>query len=205
MKRPSLHDLLTRLGPVARPIILEHFIPNCCIATCAILRRVLKYYGYSSEPIPVSVIIHNARMIEALRRDEVPERGAPGRDEWFRRTGAYGVGIVPESAGVSFLKGYQGFGGHVVLRVRNLLIDASIAQASRPQWGISLPNFLVTEATPGFLRGEHISRDVNNCRLIYQRITDYSFRTSRDWRETDLFIEPVRDILQQLTNEVIHA
>jgi hypothetical protein len=198
MKRPPLDDLIAALAPVVRPVMVRYFASNCCVATCSLLRRVFERYGYVAEPVPVSVFVFNARMVEALKNDEVPERGAPGRDLWFKITGAHGIGIMPESAMISALKGYDGFGGHLVLRVRDLLVDASIAQASRPALQINLPPLVATEATEEFMRGAALPVNVGGCCVQYHRLNNYSFRTAPDWRERSRFVLPLRDVLSQL-------
>lgn len=207
MKRPALDDLVAALAPIVRPVMLRHFVPNCCVATCSVLRRVFDHYGYASEALPVTVFVFNAKMVEALKNNTVPEVGDPRRALWFKITGAHGIGIMPESATLSALKGVDAFGGHLVLRVRDLLVDASIAQASRPALQINLPLLVATTATDDFMRGKLLAVNVHGCAVQYHRLNNYSFRTAPDWRERARFVEPLREILAQLerSNELANT
>jgi hypothetical protein len=55
-----LPTLLEEMTPIVRSTMLETFRPDCCVATCKILREVFADYGYRAREVPVTVQILNA-------------------------------------------------------------------------------------------------------------------------------------------------
>jgi hypothetical protein len=208
--RIPLKDLILLLAPIVRPVMLRYYVPTCCIATCCVLQRVFAHFGYRADPLPVAAMAFNERMLKALERNEVPPQarrlgaftvqpeGMIDRQRWFDLTGAWGVGIVPESAQVSEANGYEGFGGHLLLQVRETLVDASIAQASRPEKDIFIPMMVAMPATPEFLRGQPLVVPLDRGALRYQRINDLTFRSAPDWQRRDQMLQPLNEILQRV-------
>lgn len=207
MKRRTLDDLLQRMAPVARPVLLEHWVPNCCIAGCAVLARVFRFYGYTSEPVPVKVEAYNAKMLEIIRKGSpIPERGDPNRRLWFDLTGAYGIGIMPESADIMHNVPGGGYGGHLVLRVKNVMVDATIAQASRPGAGIVFPEFGTWPATVEFLQGERLCLQLEQGgAAVMTRIDDYSFRRAPDWTAKEKHLAPMNEIIRGIEQGSTHG
>jgi hypothetical protein len=199
-RRRNLDDLLQRRAPVARPVLLDYSLPNCCIAACAILGRVFRWYGYDSEPIPVRVHAYNAKMLEIIAKGQaIPARGDPQRQLWFDLTGAYGIGIMPESA--DLMRGVPGggWGGHLVLRVKDRIVDASIAQASRPGAGIEFPDFLTFPADPEFLAGaDHALQLARGGLAILSRLEDRDWRSAPDWTHGQRQLEPMNEIIRRV-------
>jgi hypothetical protein len=195
----SMPALLDALSPVVRPAMLEEFTGNCSIATCRVLRRVFARFGYDAVPMPCAVYIYNAAMMKLFDNGmRIPE-DMKERRRFLDLIGAWGVGIVPESARISET---PGFGGHVVLSVERMLIDASLQQVNRPDKNLMLPAFLAFEPTPRFLgepRGQEIAVTLNSGDAItYKRITDYSFRTAGDWLRDG---QPYSDVLKKIVRE----
>lgn len=183
-----LSDLLDRLAPVVREEIRRDFLPNCCIATAAILRRVFRHFRFMSSPVPVEVVVRNPRMVELYRRGNVP---GGDLDLWFRATGAYSVGAVRESFG--------GFAGHLVTQVQDVLVDASLDQCNRPDHGIELPSFMVTNIAPGFEMGRSQAGIVNGCEVLMSRLRgDSTWRTAPDWTNEDRARRAVNAIIERV-------
>jgi hypothetical protein len=179
--RPSLPLLLKALSPVVRPAMLEHFQPNCCIATCAILRRTFRYFGYNARPLAVSVQIFNSSMMRLL------ESGTPIPDKLkdrlalFQREKAWGIGIGIRDILIS---SPLGFDGHVVLQVGKSLVDASLAQADRPEHDIDLGAFIHCEPGHDFFHGADLPQygiQGRGCAVFYRRLLDKTYRDSIDW------------------------
>jgi hypothetical protein len=187
MTRPPLPVLLAALKPVVRTEMLKQFTPDCCIATCRILQHVFTFFGYKSEPLPVSAYIYNKAMVDLLCTGVELPTEPPARRELFDRTGAWGIGITQQSADIGAPVPGRRFGGHVVLRVMNTLVDASLQQADRPDKGIALPPMLAfSPKEPVFFsqkrfRGKRCGVGVNGCEIVYERLSDYSFRQAPDW------------------------
>jgi hypothetical protein len=206
-----LARLLARLAPIVREEMLKVCVPNCCIATCAVLKRVFKAEGFEARALPVAVIISNRKMVEALARGEsIPQADAEIR-AWMDRLGAWRLGIVPESELESLARGYPGYGGHLVLTVQNLIIDASIEQANRPEKAIVLPRFFVSEVSPQFLRGEGMMvGNMGDCEVVYRPLRDNKWRKSIDWTDERRYRETVNAILWRVrapleAHEDIHS
>jgi hypothetical protein len=198
--KPSLPELLTALAPVVRPAMLEHFAPNCCIATCRTLRRALQHFGYEPEPIPCFVFLYNAAMVKLLAAGMQFPDDRRERTRLFELFGAWGVGILPESGDLVSARG-GGYGGHVVLRVRRLLVDASIQQVERPDKKLFPPTFITCEPADEFFafpgrRHELVLQDESH--LVYQRSADYSFRYGSDWqRQGSPYVEVLSKIIRE--------
>lgn len=205
MTRPPLPILLAALKPVVRPEMLKEFTPDCCIATCRILQHVFNFFGYKSEPLPVSAYIYNKAMVDLLATGVELPTEQPARRELFDRTGAWGIGITQQSAEVGAPVPGRRFGGHLVLRVMNTLVDASLQQADRPQHGIILPPFIAfSPSEPIFFtrrrgRGKRCGAGIpNGCEIVYERLSDYSFRSAPDWtRRGPPYGQVIHSIVEQ--------
>lgn len=175
--KPVFDQLIDVLAPIVRQRMLKHFRPDCCIATTKILREILEYYGFKSQPMAVSVHIYNARLIELMDAGPLPENEEE-KMALFERTGAWGIGIGQS--------GSQD-GCHVVLQSQGFLLDASLDQAERPERGIELPELLAVPVPPRFLgrrvKGQMIRGMVGKCMVVYKRIDNEKWRESRNWRD----------------------
>lgn len=198
--KPDLPDLIRSLAPVAYPALCEHYTPDCCIAAAAILTRVFREFGYRAEPVPVGLEVYNTAMMNALERGvaipgpDEPER----RDLFFDLTGAWGVGVLPGMVGFD-RKGRPGYGGHMILRVKGYLVDATIQQAQRPAKQIELPALLATPHAADLVRNGHVTLEVNQCAVRYSLLNNQTYRTAPDWqRRSTPYPEVVRKILTRL-------
>lgn len=202
MIKPPLSTLLCALEPVVRPVMLRHYSPDCCIATTRALRDVFKHFGYDAYPVAVSVAIVNARMARILKEHIHIPVDYCERLAFFEREDAWGLGIGIGDP----LPGYgpaHGFDGHLVLRVMQTLVDASLQQADRPQKGISLGSLIAYEPGREFFR-DHINRPesrviVNGCELTYRCTFDASYRQSPDWNAREELIVMLRKTIVDKT------
>jgi hypothetical protein len=174
---PALPELIDALTPVVRPAMLEKFEPNCCIPTCRILRDVFARFGYAAEALPCAVFIQNAAMLEYYA-STVPEEEEEERVRVYARLGAWRIDVMPNS------NKSRGFEGHVVIRVEQMLVDASLQQVDRPVKKIFMPPLLAFEPGEAFFdkpSGQGVVGIVNGCSVAYQRLTDYRFHNSPLW------------------------
>jgi hypothetical protein len=200
---PRLSDLLARLEPVVREEMLKVCVPNCCVGTVAVLCRVFKHFGFKAHGLPVTVVILNPKLRKLLDAGAQIPDDPEARRRWFRETGAYGVGIVPESALESRMRGYEAFGGHLVCHVQDVIVDASLDQASRPQHGITIPRFIAAEVTPQFLAGgQMLIGKVDECEVQYRPLRDPSWRQAPDWTDERRYRETVNAIIDRAGAEV---
>jgi hypothetical protein len=178
--KPALDHLLRAMSPVVRKTMLTKCRPDCCVATCKILREVFAYYGYKARPFAVAVFIYNEAMQDLIARGVTFPEDLEKRVALFDEVGAWGVGIHPEARGEPGV-------GHLVLGVGGKLVDASLDQASRPERNINLPPLLSFDAPPGFfaerVKSQQIKGMVDGSLVIYKRVVNDTYRTSLNWRE----------------------
>jgi hypothetical protein len=199
----ALPALFEAMSPIVRPTMLESFSPDCCIATCRVLRDVFAEYGYRAEAIPVTVQVLNGPMQALLELGPLPDDRAE-RIALFNKTGAWGVGIggdKPLAPGK--------YCGHLVLNVHRYLVDASIDQVSRPEHNMALPPLIAFPAPPGFFaakpKGQGVSGMIGETLIAYKRLRDDSYRTGRGWREahTETRLRIMRLLRERLAAEQI--
>lgn len=185
--------VLDAMQPVVRREMLKEFTPDCCIATTRVLKRALAVFGIEAEPVAVGVRIYNAAMRRLLNRAPLPTDPRK-KERLLALTGAWGIGICPHG-------NEERFGGHLVLRVGSLLVDASLQQAERPNKGILLDPLVVAKPHPAFFApkqyGEEFGIDIHGCLVVYERIRDESFRRAPDWLRTG---SPYTDVLRGIVS-----
>jgi hypothetical protein len=119
-------ERLARITAVCRTETLHIRSERSCISSVRILTEVLDYFGHSSEPLPCTTMVFNAKGYE------LAEQGVPV-DQWppeAHSVGALGSGrLKPE---------VNGWDGHLVALVEDhWLVDPSLDQFSRPERGIT--------------------------------------------------------------------
>lgn len=124
--RVSEQTRLKLIVNVVRQEVLRGWQRDSCIASSRVLSEVLRYFGYTSEPFPVSVCAFNKAGFERLNTGDHDVANWPEE--------AWSVGI--QGSGVSKDNRWD---GHLVLLVDGRwLVDPSLDQVSRPQRGIEL-------------------------------------------------------------------
>jgi hypothetical protein len=204
----ELRELIARLAPVVWPALREEYTPDCCIAAAAILKRVFALYGYASEAMPVTVRIYNAAMLKLISNGRPLPDDHAALQRLFNLTGAWGLGILPESARTDIPITFASeraalggrFGGHLVLRVREYIIDAALGQADRPHKQIHIPSLICGQVFPEFMAGNApLELNVRGCMVSYGRLNDYTFRSAPDWRRRATpFPETVHKIIERI-------
>ena len=170
----ELDRLLESLAPIVRDEILKDFAPDCCIATAAI-RRVFRHFHFETTPIPVHVHIFNQAYLKL--RTGVPFPGDPSElHELMNRTGASAVAINAESV-------HSGkWPGHMLVLVKDILVDASLDQFNRREHDITIPPFMTMPAHPSFLEfRSQLARTENGCEIVYRRSRDKAWLSDPDW------------------------
>jgi hypothetical protein len=175
-----LPALLEAMSPIVRSTMLETFRPDCCVATCRILREVFADFGYRAREVPVTVQVLNGPMQRLAEQGPLPE----DRDEriaLFNQTGAWGVGIGGDKP-----LAQDKYSGHLVLSVHGHLVDASLDQVNRPERNIEMPPLLWFPAPSGFFakpKGQGLSGMVGECLVAYKRLRNDSYLSGKNWRE----------------------
>lgn len=131
------------LVEVARPIILEMFNKDSCIASTRIAIDVLHYFGIVAVPMALSATIYNERAAQSLQQGEAlaPVVNFQSALRANEQIGAWSVMI---GTGISKQDSDNPtWAGHLVAVIPQslLLIDLAIDQASRPSKGVVLEPF----------------------------------------------------------------
>jgi hypothetical protein len=191
--------ILRLLLEYARPIILEEFKTDSCIASTRIGLDVLDHYGILAEPLTVKTTIFNPVM---LQRHESGER-LPTNDaemqEWVGKYRAWAIGL-----GFGGDQGPHKWPGHLVLHAeKTTMLDLSIDQANRPQWDISLHPF-GTNTFPEFLAGdEPLYVVINGCLLKYHAdLNNRGYTISPNWTLRLQRHRTVREIINKIDSEL---
>jgi len=189
-------NLLLRYAEVARPIILQHFRADCCIASTAITIDVLKALDVSAVPFPCQAMIFNAAFIERTNR-----LGRwPTREEMLEWTNGSG----PWSVGLGYPPNDEEYVGHLAVIADNkYLVDASVDQATRPLYHLFLPPVLLANVSRDFRRSkkgaEFKLRSETGDLIIYQpQPKNRVYLTAPDWVDKSRHTAAVTKILANL-------
>jgi len=171
------------LAKIARPKILEKFRADSCIVSTAIGIDVLTKFGILAEPLPVQVMIFNKPFIDRIGQTGVLPTGDELKS-WTKEDGSYSIGI-----GVDGHSKHGKWDGHlVIVAEKRYLVDLSIDQANRPDYGMVFEP-IVVEVNDSFFHGKHShifriasSIDANDCVFRYVAVpSNQGYHLSPDW------------------------
>lgn len=168
---------------LARPIILERWAADSCIASTAIGIEVLGYFGVWAHPMSVRVAAYNATAARLLGEGVDPE-------EVKRTPGAYGVGVGFENDEHLADARPNRWPGHVAILLDEApwLVDLSIDQASRPMHDLPVEPmaFPIPLDRGAWLAGDPVAvqrRDTGVGFYVWARPDDRSYRRTPGWRD----------------------
>lgn len=165
--------LLLEMGQVVRREILKSYARDSCIATVAATVQALRQLHVSAFALTVDLTIVNRPLYETAERlGQYPEIGSPEYPE-----GGYGLAFRAQEGEVSHV---------VAIAERTYLLDFSLDQASRPEYGIELAPIVIPVQEP-FLRGRgHLAYRYGDTFLYYHaRPQDRTFERSANWVGND--------------------
>lgn len=191
-----------------RPLILEYFSKDSCVATARIVIDTLDYFGIPSRPIAVEAIIFNgearaiiesgaslAELYQAMAPIPLSRRGGP----W-----TLGLGMIDDPKVAA---------GHVVVHVPSSfeLLDLSIDQASRPQKGLVLNPMAIRLSGSTFAEDPSatISLEVPQtdgfapAYIEYRHAQKSLFQHSPNWRRTSSSGNEGRRVFTEVTGRAI--
>ncbi len=125
--------LLGGLCDYGRPLILEQFVLNSCIASTAIAIDALREMGIAAYPLKVRTSVINAAMLAKIEQEGRMPQNAEERRLWQHENGAYSLGI-----GYEMGDGQPSVHLVAILPEEMLMLDITLDQASRPQHNILL-------------------------------------------------------------------
>jgi hypothetical protein len=190
----SVRHVVSVFAGCARAEILRLFLPNSCVASTRITIDVMTAFGLTARPLEVAATVHNSAYLLAEAA-----KGGPLTDDEERAAFQISQALTLE---LGHEKSPDGIGGHVVTIVDNaFLVDASLDQANRPEYRISLPSVFVGDMDnplPGpAVAFRYLVRD---CGLEYRaRKVERDFRSSADWKESPESREVVARIVARMT------
>lgn len=161
------------IGARIRQQILAHYLRDSCVATARATVDALKQAGVDVFPLSVRVYIVNEPVQQfSLEHGYFPEVGT---DDYPPDGYGIGLGVTPSTP--------DAWAGHVVVVAeRKWLLDFSIDQANRPDYGIVLDP-LVAPVTERWIRGkEMMLLHRGPAYLYYQTLPgDKGFKASPNW------------------------
>ena len=175
-----IFEALVRRG-LAKEILERFFREDSCINSTRVLADVFRRMGVEAVAASVRVRIFSPRFVERAGREGSLPREPEELRAWTRQPGVWSVGIGYGSIDLPRDK----WPGHLVLRAAgSCLIDATISQASRPQYEMKLPHMMLVRGAPeAFWRAEELlSADINGCLAAYEsKPRDTSYLGSPAW------------------------
>ena len=193
---------------VARPIILEMFNKDSCIASTRIAIDALRYFGITAVPMSLSTTIYNSCAVEAFKQGKaiasiVNFQSAlcanKTSEAWFVMIG---TGLSEQDPN------NPTWAGHLVAVIpdETVLIDLAIDQASRPAKNIDLEPFWLRIPQEDWWKGTDPVvefSDISGSELVLdRRCSDPSgYLTSPNWDVPPEYA----DDFAFITNKVIRA
>lgn len=177
----DLPGLLDRL-PAVRREVLRHTVPWSCIETSRIVELLLADCGLKGRLIPVEVHVVNAAA-----------RGLPSPDGVERRPfmltlGEPGLPAPPHR-----------WAGHLAVLCQDMLIDASIDQAHRPEHGILIESPIALPVGADFERDGGTTRaegPLDAALVYFHRPGNTSYLQSPAWRKAPSLLGHARRALR---------
>lgn len=135
-----------KLGRTVRQQILSAYNHDSCIATARATLEVLRRIGVDAYALPVQAVAFNRPVWQwAQEHGRFP---VVGSEDYPEDGYGIGVGVGPETP-----EDGQGWNGHlVVIAERKWMLDFSIDQMSRPQYGLRISEPVIVEVGEKFLR-----------------------------------------------------
>lgn len=166
---PRLVDVLRVLCLKVRPLILETWPPNTCIAATRVAFNVLTNLGFACTPVSVCAVVINGEL--RAKYEEGNSEGVREVDANTSRLGSVAGGWLCDA----------GWSGHLVLIASGYVLDLSLDQASSSEKGI-----LARPVVLDIRRAEVIAGawwwPIGSCGVLYRFLWgDKSFVHTSDW------------------------
>lgn len=179
--------LLCRIG---RPMILEEYRPDSCIASTRIGIAVLKELEVPASPLPVEVVAFNPTFSRIMAQGSAPEVAVADARAWS-------VGVSPSAPPPR----PGGWVGHLVILTAGHFVDLSLDQLSRPDKNLDLgaSPFPRPRGWPESGDWANFGDDAG-VTMMYRPLSDQGFRRAPDWkrRRPDLVQRIVAEIVDNL-------
>jgi len=188
---------LPEIAQIVRREVLGPWRLDSCIASTRVGGGVLAALGIASEPLAVEVMIFNAPWVQRAIREHRMPQGTAEITRWTDECGAYSVGVgIPPGRAIDEKRrrptdGKPWYGHLVSITEYGLMVDWSLDQASRPEYGIRLvPR--VSTVPPDFVNGREprlVQQDGETMLIYSARVADRTYQRSVDWRGRDAAVQ----------------
>lgn len=178
--------VLAGISSTLRLAILDDFRIDSCIASTSAVIKVLAHYQILARPYPVKAFVWNPAYVREVTAKNFPPEDTAEFRAWCDMNGAWsvGLGFAPSDP-----KAPVGWEGHLVAAIptANILIDASIDQASRPQHDIHLERGdpVIAPVSREWIEREHKGAEFHSdfgLVLHYEHDTkNLRYERSKDW------------------------
>lgn len=183
---PKAEFMLRGLAATVRLVSREIFQDvSSCIGTSRLMMMVLDRFGEKSEILSVTTEIWNSKLIKLvnslIRTGKVKD--LRGFVEWqqqnmkeYLNSGAHLITIGepgPDNVNV----------GHycVYLPERNIVLDATLDQANRPNKMVEIDTMIGAFLPAEFKNGKRLVIDAHKCHIVYHHSTNQNYLKSGDW------------------------
>ena len=202
-----MDKILDALVKVARPIILESFSVDSCIASTRIAVDVLRYFEITAEPLPLIVTVFNAETVRLAHEGKTLEEigKIKNQSKVTDDGGPWSVGIGTGWS-MKSTNGSEPWAGHLVAAIpgKHIIVDLSIDQAARPHKNMHLEPFW-TQVEDEWWGGDKPVTELNNAgmSMILDRVAadPQGFLTSPNWKLSGLY----RATFKDATGKIIRA
>jgi hypothetical protein len=178
---------------------------NVCIPTSRVIQSVLGHFGFESYPVPTEVGACNKVQAEIFKsiggREQAANATSELRKIWARK-GAWSTAIGPGIAEAGLPVRTDGWDGHLVLRVEDILLDGSIAMLNDLAKDLSPPKLLWTPVDPEWDRGIGCAGVTltNGCEVVYGKLSDDSWRGAPYWKADR---EPYKSLQSKMVEAIL--
>lgn len=202
---PEQAAVLDALTEVARPLILEHFTPDSCIASTRIGIDTLTYFGIRSEPLPITAVLFNADAMDLLQQgvsmEDLKERMNALSADAEGGPWSLGLGVGTQQPGA--------WAGHLVIAIpqHHAVVDLSADQASRPHKNMPMQPYHVSIEDPEWWEGSQpvatFTTSHGTALILDRRAADpHGYTRTPNWAMTG---STNRAFYKDLTGRVIRA
>ena len=179
----------------ARAEILRYYRIDSCIISTRVAVEVMKQLGYAAYPQSVACSVYNAAMVKRIQK-----LGWPSSQEEFQAWIKEDPSIWSVAIGHRH-PGETGFVGHLVAIIeKNILVDLSLDQASRPQYNMELCPY-ARIVTDEFLKGEKSVAIVNDMAIAYEITNESDWKLSSNWTDKRQYEPLVAAVLDKMKVE----
>lgn len=200
LNNPDKANLVAYLASkCARWIILTRY-PGMALDNCVMSSRiayeVFKHYDLNPKPFPVAVTVGNPKYTKMLDERGQPPMTEQELEEWIGQ-GAWVMGITGRRKEPP-KPGY--WNGHIVTVCEDALLDLSLDQCSRPQFGVEVEE-LYSKVPRGFLEGQERAVFVHGSGtiVIYESEPwNDGWKGSADWDFPEFFSDVVAEIIAEI-------